>query len=1248
MNDMPNSVHSAHLSTLRETINQAWFLDEADVVSARLTQHGLDHEARQNIDHRAIQLVKALRADPNPNLMESFLAEYGLSTDEGIALMCLAEAYLRVPDAPTLDALIRDKIGSADWARHRGETESLLINASTWALMLTGRIFRNDERTEATKMGGTLRKLVQRVGEPMVRTAVGQAMKVMGQQFVLGRTIEEAFKRAEPMLDKAYLHSFDMLGEAARTEDDARRYFRAYAKAIAAISEHAKADYVHDNPGISVKLSALHPRYERVHRKRVMAELVPRVASLAEQARNANIGFNIDAEEAERLDLSLDVMEAVLRNPDFKAWEGFGIVIQAYAKQAMPVLAWVKALASELKRKIAVRLVKGAYWDMEIKQAQVLGLPAYPVFTRKTSTDVSYLAGARFMLDNRAVIYPQFATHNAQTMAAILEMAGNNKGFEFQRLHGMGEALHEWVRQQTGHRTRIYAPVGVHEDLLAYLVRRLLENGANSSFVNQLLDDDVPVETLVRDPITVTEQLDQIAHPHIPLPTDLYGAGRVNSQGWNINQPVMAEKLETGMSAYRAQQWRAVPIIDGIDSIDAETLAGEGRVIFNPAEANEHVGTVLEANGEQVQQALQTSLDAFPAWRDTSVIERAYILEAIADQYEAHTTELMALLSREAGKTRLDAVLEVREAVDFLRYYAQQARQVLADETRQGLGVFVCISPWNFPLAIFTGQIAAALVAGNSVIAKPAEQTPLIASRAVELMLQAGLPKAVLALLPGDGATVGAALTADSRIAGVCFTGSTETAVLIDRAMAKAGNARAPLIAETGGLNAMIIDSTALPEAAVRDIVNSAFQSAGQRCSALRALFIQEDIKDKVLKMLEGATRELQVANPWDPATDVGPVIDAEAKQTIVAHCEAFRAKGQILFEYPLETTGLFVAPTAIALKQFSELEKEIFGPVLHVIPFKAEALGEVIAEINASGYGLTMGIHSRLDDRVEDLCERAHVGNIYVNRNQIGAVVGVQPFGGEGLSGTGPKAGGPHYLSRFSQPKQSQFEFKKHLSWLHNSGQIEAISVADFVNKASMAQVAWDRRHDRALVLEKALAKLPAEWQQQGGQALELAKPLFEPQADLLGPTGESNNLSLHGRGIVLCLGGGAFDQQALLIQAVWALMAGNAVALPDNILGQTFLAALRKASVPDAVVGLVALPADNAQAVADFPRLAAVALEGDEVLAVRQALAQRAGIRVQLIALDEGVTRFCTERVVSIDTTASGGNASLLTLAA
>ena len=1235
------------LDLIRNAIRQAGFASEESVVREMVAATGLSAAARVRIAGQAEDVVTRLRADPSPNLMDSFLAEYGLSTDEGVALMCLAEAYLRVPDAPTLDALIRDKIGGADWSRHTGEAGSFLVNASTWALMLTGSIFRDGAITEADLVGN-LRNLIQRVGEPFVRAAVAQAMRVLGQQFVLGRTIEDAIRRAAKDAEAGYRFSFDMLGEAAMTEADARRYFLAYAKAIAAIAEHANSANVHDNPGISVKLSALHPRYEFVQRARVMDELVPRLDALVEMARNANIGFSIDAEEADRLDLSLDVIEAVAGNADLASWDGFGMVVQTYAKQCLPVLEWIRALAENLDRRFAVRLVKGAYWDMEIKHAQVLGLPAYPVFTRKTSTDVAYLAGARFLFDNADRLYPQFATHNAHTACAVADMAGDVTAFEFQRLHGMGEALHAQLRETAGRHIRIYAPVGIHEDLLAYLVRRLLENGANSSFVHQLLDKSVPAGDLVRDPVAATEAAEPVAHPRIPLPPELFAPKRRNSRGWNVNDPLDAVAIEEGMAPFRSATWTAAPVIAG------KAASGAKRPIVNPADNNDEVGTVAEASGSDADRAMSTAVKAYPAWRDRAPEDRAAMLERIADLYEEHTFELMALLTREAGKTRLDGILEIREAVDFCRYYATEARRHFADGARTARGPFVCISPWNFPLAIFTGQIVAALVAGNPVIAKPAEQTPLIAARAVALMHEAGIPGEVLALLPGDGPAVGGPLTADKRTAGVCFTGSTQTAILIDRALAVA-SPQAPLIAETGGLNAMIVDSTALPEHAVRDIIASAFQSAGQRCSALRVLFVQSDIEEKLLEMLEGAVRELNLGDPWEAATDVGPVIDAEALETISGHCQAFAEKDRILFAHPMtgaSANGRFVAPTIIRLADFAELQREIFGPVLHVLNYEADELDAVVDRINASGYGLTLGMHSRVDDRVDAVCRAAHVGNIYINRNQIGAVVGVQPFGGEGLSGTGPKAGGPHYLARFTKPADRRPQLPD--LTLNGEGPT-AQEPATFAKAALAAQDAWDRNADRRLILREAIGSLAEPARALAEKALSAEPHLSAGSYNFSGPTGESNQLSHHGRGIALCLGGpdsddGGNSAAAMLVQAVIALAAGNAVALPEpggRTVAGALIPALTDAGAPAGLVGVI-INAEMPETLNSLPGLNLVAYEdngSDKARRLRLALAERPGARIALVATSDAAM-FSTERVISIDTTAAGGNATLLTL--
>ncbi len=1238
------------IAELKERIAEERFRDEHAAVADCLSALSLDPGARERITAAAAELVETLREMKDPGIMEQFLATYGLSTEEGVALMCLAEAYLRTPDAPTVDALIRDKIGSSNWRSHLGETDSFLVNASTWALMLTGQVLR-DAGMDEQELTGFMAQAVRRLGEPVVRVAIEQAMKILGRQFVLGASIADALRRAEGMEKKGYCYSYDMLGEAARTAADARRYFLSYSAAISAIADRAVHDDVIANPGISVKLSALHPRYEFVQRKRVLEELVPRISALAEHARSAGICLTVDAEEADRLELSVDVIEAVLGNPDLAGWDGFGVVVQAYAKQAPAVLDWLYALAGKLGRRITVRLVKGAYWDQEIKNAQVLGLENYPVFTRKASTDVSYLRCAQQLFAQADRIYAQFATHNAHTACAVLEMAGDFDGFEFQRLHGMGEALHELLREKSGRRCRIYAPVGVHKDLLAYLVRRLLENGANSSFVHQLLNEAVPAASIVADPVGAISGLDDPASPRIPLPARLFGASRRNSRGVNLNNPVMAKALDNAMAPFRRAQWSAAP------SPGPGSAGPAPRPVISPVDRQDVVGTVADADGPLVEAAVERAGRAFAAWRDRPVDERAGILVRTADLYEANMAELIAIASREAGKTRLDGILEVREAVDFCRYYAAEARRVLADGRRAGLGPFVCISPWNFPLAIFTGQVTAALVAGNAVLAKPAEQTPLMAARAVALMHEAGAPEDVLQLLPGDGATVGAALTSDPKVKGVCFTGSLETAILIDRAMARHAGPRAPFIAETGGLNAMIVDSTALPEQAVRDIVASAFQSAGQRCSALRVLLVQEEIESTLLEMLEGAAHELRIGHSWDPATDVGPVIDEDARATIVAHCEALDAKGRRLFQVPLPDEagkGIYVSPAAYRLEAFEELEREIFGPILHVCSFASQDLDAVVDRINASGYGLTLGIHSRVGERVDRICARARVGNIYVNRNQIGAVVGVQPFGGEGLSGTGPKAGGPHYLHRFTRPREPVV---KPVAVPHDAalrrGRGEADLAPDlqvWARRARLAQLAWDVRSNRIQKLDAAAGALPPEMGEAVKAALRRVETLGPPSVELRGPTGEQNLLLLHGRGIVLCLGGGKAAGNgagtAMVVQAALAMSLGNAVLLSeesDKEAVEQFFEACHRAGIPR---GLINSAGGPAEALALVPDLSAVAFAGDgEALwRLRVVLADRPGARLPLIEVVDEPERFVTERVLSVDTTASGGNATLL----
>ncbi len=1024
----------------------AKYQDEPRLLQHLLAQTELSGSARQAITARAADLVRRIRAEAKPSLMEHFLSEYGLSSREGVALMCLAEAMLRVPDKSTMDALIEDKIAASDWGKHLGTASSSLVNASTWALMLTAKVLDDDQ-------AGTLRRMVRRLGEPVIRAAVGRAMKEMGRQFVLGQTIDGALSRARTREAQGFTYSYDMLGEAAMTAADAARYARAYADAIGAIATACTKGSVEANPGISIKLSALHPRYEVAQEARVLAELVPVVLRLAQAAKAAGMGMNIDAEEQDRLVLSLKVIEAVLSHPSLAGWDGFGVVVQAYGKRAGLAIDWLYALAQRLDRRIMVRLVKGAYWDSEVKRAQVEGLDDFTVFTTKTATDVSYIANARKLIGYADRIYPQFATHNAQTVAAILEMVGDTR-FEFQRLHGMGERLHDIVLRDTKGRCRIYAPVGAHRDLLAYLVRRLLENGANSSFVNQIVDESISPEEVARDPIAALADASapaSLIHPH-----RLYGDGRVNARGMDLSD-------EASLAALFAAREVAIP--------DAQPLTvtppqGQWEKVMNPS-TGAPIAQVLMADHATAIQAI-----AEAAIWDCPAAMRAATLRRAADLFEANAAKIFAVLAKEAGKTLPDAVGELREAVDFLRYYAQQGEYATQSSPR---GVIAAISPWNFPLAIFTGQIAAALMAGNAVVAKPAESSPIIAMIAVELLHEAGVPLAALQLVTGDGATVGTALASDPRIAGCVFTGSTQTARTIAGNMARHLDLGTPLIAETGGLNAMIVDSTALPEQAVRDIVASAFRSAGQRCSALRCLYVQDDIAPHLIDMIKGAMDELVLGDAWDLTTDVGPVIDAKARDQIAGYLKA--NEHRVLHRLDLPQDGYFVAPTLLKVSGIADLEREVFGPVLHLATFRANELDQVIADINARGFGLTFGLHSRIDARVQQIAQSVHAGNIYVNRNQIGAIVGSQPFGGEGLSGTGPKAGGPNYLTRFFAP--------------------EAVGpvTEGWADQADTRQIA------------EALA--------------EDAPKLISEQL-MPGPTGELNRLSLYARPPVLCLGPG------------------------------------------------------------------------------------------------------------------------------
>jgi RHH-type proline utilization regulon transcriptional repressor/proline dehydrogenase/delta 1-pyrroline-5-carboxylate dehydrogenase len=1012
---------------LRKAISAAFLADEEATVDGLIGRARLspaECAATEKLARYLVQRIRDTRSEHGS--VDALMQEYALSSQEGVVLMCLAEALLRVPDAATADRLIRDKIGSADWSRHKGKSDSAFVNASTFALMLTGRIVKLDD-TAKWDFDGIWKKLVARTGEPVIRQAVTYAMRILGRQFVLGRNIDEAFKEAKDYIAQGYRFSFDMLGEAAYTAKDAARYYESYRDALHKIARlwPETRGAIFERPSISVKLSALHPRYEWVKRERVMAELLPRLVALAAEARQANLGFTIDAEEAERLDIMLDVLEAMGEAAPLRHWDGLGLAVQAYSKRALPVIAWLADLARRQSRRIPVRLVKGAYWDTEIKRAQELGLIEYPTFTRKAATDTSYLAAARAMLAERDAIYPQFASHNAHTIAAIHTFAAGRADFEFQRLHGMGEALHALYRlSNPGAGTRIYAPVGTHEDLLAYLVRRLLENGANTSFVNRLADDEAPIDAIVADPVEAIAALHPHRNPNIPLPVDLL-PDRKNSGGFYWNDPAVTDPVMAQMQAALRAPQIAEPLIGG------EGRKGAASNMRDPSDRTRIVGQAIEASTADATDALGRAHRAYRGWNDLRGNARAAILERAADLFEQNRTHLMALAVREAGKTLPNALGEVREAVDFLRYYANRARAEFETAVRlpgptgeenelslHGRGVFACISPWNFPLAIFTGQVAGALAAGNAVLAKPAEQTPLMAAAAVRLLHQAGVPGDVLHLLPGDGPRIGNVLFHDARLAGVAFTGSTDAANAINRALANRNGPIATLIAETGGQNAMIVDSTALPEQVCRDVLSSAFDSAGQRCSACRVLFVQEDVAPKMLELILGGMEELKLGDPMNLDTDIGPVIDEEARKNLEAHAAKMTREAKLLRKLPLRpelANGVFFPPHVFELKSLSELTHEVFGPVLHIVRYSADRLGEVCDAINATGFGLTLGIHSRIEETAAFVRARANVGNMYVNRNQIGAVVGVQPFGGEGLSGTGPKAGGPHYLARFA-----------------------------------------------------------------------------------------------------------------------------------------------------------------------------------------------------------------------------------------
>jgi RHH-type proline utilization regulon transcriptional repressor/proline dehydrogenase/delta 1-pyrroline-5-carboxylate dehydrogenase len=1018
----------------RAAINTALLAEEGPLVEALIAEARFSAAERNRIESLASRLVEAARAGRRESGgIDSFLHEYGLSSEEGILLLCLAEALLRIPDAATADRLIAGAVGSGDWSRHLGHSDSVLVNASTWGLMLTGHIidWREKRYTDLTTM---VQRLIARSGEPVIRQALRQAMRILGKQFVLGEAIERAIANAREEAEQGYRFSFDMLGEAARTRADAERYADRYHAAVEAIADYAghplarTKEELHERPGLSLKLSALHPRYQPSQDNRLKTELLPRLLNLAQAMREAWLPLTVDAEEADKLDLSLALLEPLFTDPTLAGWDGLGLAVQAYSKRALPLIDWLAGVAKATGRRIPVRLVKGAYWDSEIKLAQEGGLVGYPVFTRKVSTDVSYLAAARLLLGQPDCFYPQFATHNAHTIAAIVTIAGD-RPYEFQRLYGMGKALYRQVvrPEGLGKPCRIYAPVGSHRDLLSYLVRRLLENGANTSFVNRLADDEAPISAIIADPVEKAASLAKKANPQIPIPPDLFLPDRKNSLGLALWDDGTREPLLGAMKRALTNPASANPIVAGKELEEG----GEITWITSPHDRQVVVGVCRSASLEAIDMALDAASAACDDWDRLGGEARAGMLECAADLFEADGAGLMAFLVREAGKTLANAQSDLREAIDHLRFSAAEARRSFTQPRRlkgptgeeneislHGRGVFACISPWNFPLAIFTGQIAGALAAGNAVVAKPAEQTPLVAARAIRLMHRAGVPADVLHLLPGRGDTVGATLVADKRVAGVAFTGDTDTGIAINRRLAARDGQIAKLIAETGGLNVMIVDSSALPEQVVDDALVSAFDSAGQRCSALRVLFLQDDIAEETLRMLLGAARELKIGDPLDYATDIGPVIDEEARAALQAHKARMRKEARELLDLPLrkaQATGTYVAPAIYEIASIAMLEREVFGPILHVIRFAGHRLGEVCDAINATGYGLTLGLHSRIKATADFVAARVKVGNMYVNRNQIGAVVGVQPFGGESLSGTGPKAGGPNYLEAFA-----------------------------------------------------------------------------------------------------------------------------------------------------------------------------------------------------------------------------------------
>ncbi|MGB1263356.1 MAG: bifunctional proline dehydrogenase/L-glutamate gamma-semialdehyde dehydrogenase PutA [Cognaticolwellia sp.] len=1262
---------------IRQKIREFYRIDENTAVDHILPLAEVNVSARSRAWERARKMVLQIRQDQAGNgAIDALLQEYSLSSEEGVVLMCLAEALLRVPDKHTQDALIGDKISQGQWSSHLGSSDSLFVNASSWGLLLTGTMVNYADKRKQDSLG-LLKKTIGRLGEPVIRKSMNYAMKIMGKQFVMGETITAATERAASKEQQGYVYSYDMLGEGARTMSDAERYFKAYQDAIDAIGKVARASGKNDPrkvPGISVKLSAIHPRYEFSHNARVMAEIVPKLKALCLQAKSYNIGLTVDAEESERLDISLDIIEAVFSDSELNGWDGFGIALQAYQKRAIFVVDWLRELTLRVERKMMVRLVKGAYWDTEIKNAQKDGLQHFPVFTRKSSTDVSYHACANKLLAYRDSIYPQFATHNAYTAATIVELAGTDKeGFEFQCLHGMGDSLYDQIVAGEGIQCRIYAPVGHHEDLLAYLVRRLLENGANSSFVNAIVDETQPVESLLEDPVERTQRLKDKYNHQILKPIALYhdqmGGGRDNSKGLDLTDIDKITPLKASLDNWFASH-----------QLNPDDIPSDAIAVKNPANHNEIIGFHRHHTKDDMLAMIDTAQATFASWSTTPVAERAALLCRIGDILERHSDELIALCIKEAGKIAQDGIDEVREAVDFCRYYAQQAVEVAADERVEARGVVLCISPWNFPLAIFLGQVAAAIATGNTVLAKPAEQTSLIALRTIELMKSVGLPDGVVQAVIARGSQVGSVIVPDPRIQTVMFTGSTETGTIISQTLAQRGGDQVPLIAETGGQNCMIVDSTALPEQVVDDVISSGFQSAGQRCSALRVLFLQDDIADNVITMLKGALAELHVGNPENLSTDIGPVIDEKALAALNAHSDYMKKHGNLLYQCDIadEVTShlannehFFFAPRLYEISDISVLKQEVFGPCVHVVRFKGNEIEQVIDRINGTGFGLTMGIHTRIEHRAFELARLSRAGNIYINRNMIGAIVGVQPFGGRGLSGTGPKAGGPNYLSRLviekATPDAEQFNL---LPW-----QVEALDGDEqseteatlFMDKASAAEKNWrlTELNTRISCVRQLLAKiahvdivddladdLNRTLTSARSQLINIEKRLKKPQF-LPGPTGESNILYLENRGTIICFADKNVSFHFWMLSIVTALATGNTVITVVSDLFYDEAIAFRDkfiATGEDKNVFQVARLRHLTTMLA-HPALSGIVVDSncDRKHFISEKLAERQGAILPVISseyFDNLIQRLLTEKTISIDTTASGGNTSLMTL--